>query len=317
MSKGSTPPAPDYTGAAKTQGAANLQSTIASNILNNPTQITPYGTLTYNQTGTQTIPGADNMPAVDIPTYTQQVNLTPEGQQLFDQYQRINTGLGNIAETGLGSVQSALNQPFDWSKVAAAPVNAGTTGQQAIMERLQPQIDQQNQAFESQMRNQGIVPGSEAYANARRALDQQQNDLTSQAALYGIGLDTSARQQGIQEQEFARTEPLNIVNALRSSAPVTMPTFQGPQSNQVAPANYLGATEAQGNAAIQAYNAQQAQQTGLMSGLATMAGYALGGPLGGAAAGYLTGGSGGGMQPAYQFSPPNYSLGSGYGYGLH
>lgn len=267
LGKSDPPPPPDYVGAARTQGAANVQSTIASNILNNPTQITPYGTLSRTQTGTFTVPGAEGNAPVDIPQFTSNISLTPQGQQLLDINQGINVGLGNIAQKGLGYVQGTLDRPFDWGAVAKAPVNAGTTGQQAIMSRLQPQIDIQNAQFETQMRNQGVVPGSEAYNNARRVLAQQQNDQLTQAALYGINLDTSARQQQIQEQEFARAEPLNMLNAVRSSAPINLPQFQSAGNAQITPPNILGATEAQGNAAIQSYNAQQAQQAGLMNGL--------------------------------------------------
>ncbi len=76
------------------------------------------------------------------------------------------------------------------------PVNAGTTGQQAIMARLQPQIQQNDAALQQRLANQGLAPGSEAYANAMRTNQQGNNDLLSQAALQGINLDMSANQQG-------------------------------------------------------------------------------------------------------------------------
>ena len=55
----SPPPAPDYAGAAKEQGAANKDAAIASAKLNNPNVINPYGTQsvsynagsTFNQAG--------------------------------------------------------------------------------------------------------------------------------------------------------------------------------------------------------------------------------------------------------------------------
>ena len=90
----------------------------------------------------------------------------------------------------------ALKTQADLSGVAAMPVNAGMTGQQAILNRLQPQIAQQSAALRQQLANQGITPGSEAWNNAMREQQQQQNDLVSQAALQGIGLDLSANQQG-------------------------------------------------------------------------------------------------------------------------
>jgi hypothetical protein len=70
------------------------------------------------------------------------------------------------------------------------------TGQAAIMARLQPQIDQQSAATAQNLANQGITMGSEAWNTAMRQQSQSQNDLLSQAALQGIGLDMSANQQG-------------------------------------------------------------------------------------------------------------------------
>jgi hypothetical protein len=97
----------------------------------------------------------------------------------------VNTGQYGNLKTGA-----------DMSGVARMPVNAGMTGQQAIMNRLQPQLAQQSAATAQQLANQGITPGSEAYNNAMREQQQSQNDLLSQAALQGIGLDMSANQQG-------------------------------------------------------------------------------------------------------------------------
>ena len=102
---------------------------------------------------------------------------------------------GGVNAGQYGNLQSGL----DLSGVAKMPVNAGVTGQQAIMSRLQPQIDQQAAATTQQLANQGITPGSEAYNNAMRTQGQQQNDLYTQAALQGIGLDTSANQQGYNQ----------------------------------------------------------------------------------------------------------------------
>jgi hypothetical protein len=90
-------------------------------------------------------------------------------------------------------------QELDLTDVAKMPVNAGMTGQQAIMARLQPQIQQQQAATAQQLANQGITPGSEAYNNAMRSQSQQSNDLYSQAALQGINLDTAANQQGFNQ----------------------------------------------------------------------------------------------------------------------
>jgi hypothetical protein len=54
-------------------------------------------------------------------------------------------------------------------------------------------------SFRQQLANQGLAPGTEAYDKAFRNREMSKNDLYSQAALQGIGLDMSARQQGVNE----------------------------------------------------------------------------------------------------------------------
>ena len=89
---------------------------------------------------------------------------------------------------------------LDVSGLPQAPINAGTTAQQAIMGRLQPQLERQRAQLQTQLVNQGIPPGSEAYRTAMMEQGQRENDLLSQAALQGISLDQAARQQAFGER---------------------------------------------------------------------------------------------------------------------
>ena len=85
------------------------------------------------------------------------------------------------------------------SNVAAMPVSAGMTGQNAIMSRLAPQLEKSDAAMRQRLANQGLVAGGEAYENAMLSQNQQKNDLLTQAALQGIGLDTAANAQGFNQ----------------------------------------------------------------------------------------------------------------------
>ena len=89
---------------------------------------------------------------------------------------------------------------LDVSGLPQTPINAGTTAQQAIMGRLQPQLERQRAQLQTQLVNQGIPPGSEAYRAAMTEQGQRENDLLSQAALQGINLDQAARQQAFGER---------------------------------------------------------------------------------------------------------------------
>jgi hypothetical protein len=88
---------------------------------------------------------------------------------------------------------------LDLSNVAKMPVNAGMTGQQAIMSRLDPQIQRMDERARQRLANQGLTYGGEAYNRAMSDVNQSNNDLLSQAALQGIGLDMSANQQGYNQ----------------------------------------------------------------------------------------------------------------------
>lgn len=265
MGKSDPPPPPDYSGAAVATAAGNADAARIAAKANRVSQYTPYGSLVYSS-------GVGG----DPDQWRSDVTLSPTGQQLMNSQNNISLGLGKLGETGLGYVQNTLNKPFDWSAVPQAPINAGTTAQQAIMSRLEPQIQRLRDSQAQQLANQGIGMNTEAYGNAMTQSGQRENDLLLQAALQGINLDTVARQQGIQEQSFARNEPLNMLNAVRSGAQVQNPTFQQvPQQATVAGPNYLGAAQAQGQDALGAWNAQQAQGNNMMSGLFSLGGSAL------------------------------------------
>ena len=154
-------------------------------------------------------------------------------------------------------LQSSVDRPtlqrsLDTSSLAAMPVNAGTTAQQAIMSRLQPQIDRERAQLQTQLTNQGLAPGGEAYNTAMQEQSQRENDLLTQAALQGINLDMSARQQGLGEQQtlgsFANQAGLSQLGADVQGAGF------GNQSLQQQFQNQQGITAAQ--------NAAQAQQFG-------------------------------------------------------
>jgi hypothetical protein len=96
-----------------------------------------------------------------------------------------------------------LQRGIDTSQLAAMPVQAGTTGQQAILSRVAPELQRRRQALETQLANQGIPRGSEAYNEAITEQQQQENDAIQQAALQGLQLDMAARAQGFGERQAA------------------------------------------------------------------------------------------------------------------
>ena len=151
-----------------------------------------------------------------------------------------------------------LAQSIDVSGLAQLPVGAGTTAQQAILSRVSPQLQRDRAALENQLRNQGLVPGGEAYNREIELFNQRANDLVQQAALQGINVDAAMRAQGFSERQI-QTE---LANQARQ-AQFGMGTTQAQLANQAVGQNFqqaLAAQQAQNQAQAQAF--QQQLQTG-------------------------------------------------------
>lgn len=116
MGKPSTPKAPDYAAAAKEQGAANLNSALATNYLNQANQVTPQGTLTYSydKTGGQVLPDGTVIPQTTVTT-----SLSPEQQRLYDQNIQMGTNLNDLAIRGIDYVGDATANPLTSSQFGA------------------------------------------------------------------------------------------------------------------------------------------------------------------------------------------------------
>lgn len=272
--KGDAPEAPDYAAAAKETAKGNAEAARVAAKANRVDQYTPYGNLTYyNPTGNQSMTG------YDPDRWALKVELAPDQQKLLDAQNQTSLGLAGLQNKGLEYVSNMLSKPFDQSVLPAQTVNAGETAQDAILRRLQPTMDRQDEALRSRLQNQGITIGSDAYGAEMYNQAQKNNDMQLAAAIRGIDVGNQARQQAIQEQSFFRNEPLNTLNAVRTGAQVTNPSFTNvPQQQTTAGPDLLSAANMQYGAAMNAYNADQAALGGMMGGLFSLGGAALGSP---------------------------------------
>jgi hypothetical protein len=202
----------------------------------------------------------------------------------FGQASGINAGQYGLAQGGVAGPNLATS--LDLSGVARMPINAGMTGQEAIMSRLTPYLQQQRTSTEAQLVNQGLRPGTEAYNNAAQLLGQQENDARQQAALQGLSLDMSANQQGygqaLSSGQFGNQAQLsgfgaNLQNQQAANQAIAQNYGQGMNAqqmqNQAIAQNFGQGTSAQamqnqaiaqnygqGMSASQAENARIAQQ---------------------------------------------------------
>ena len=146
------------------------------------------------------------------------------------------------------------------------------------MRRLAPTQQHQSEMSDQQLANQGIMPGSQAYNNAKRLLSQSQNDQLTSAIVGGMNTGLQANQQQYAQNLANYQLPLNVANQIKGLA---TPNYVNPATQQTtAGADILGATNAQYQNQLSAYNAQQAQQGNMLGGLAGLGGAALMSPTG-------------------------------------
>lgn len=272
MGKGSSsaPAAPDPAETAKAQGAVNKETALAQGALNRLNQVTPYGNVTYKETGYDT--------TAKTPTYTQTTSLSPEQQKLFDINQALNLQMGNTAQSQLNRLQTSLSQPISYDNAPALMSGADQATQakaeQALLSRINPQLDQDRQKLEARLAAQGLSLNSEAYDKAMDSYNRQANDARMQATLQGINygmssaqMQNAARQQSIQEAASIRNQPLNEISALMSGTQVQLPQFSTvPQVSMQTP-DYQGAANLQYQGQLANWNAQQQSNNAMMGGL--------------------------------------------------
>jgi hypothetical protein len=255
----SAPAPPDYTGMARETATGNIEAARVATAANRVNQVTPYGSLKYDITGSD---------PYGNPTYTATQALSPAQQQILDYQNQASIGLGRLAGQGLGYVENMLQTPFDTSKLPSTGFNPSQSYQDAYMQRLAPQMAQSRETLEQQLANQGIQLGSEAYDRAIRNFDQKQNDILLGATTQGFGVGQQARQQALQEQAYLRNEPLNTLSAVRTGAQVQGPQFVNSynQATTQGP-DLLAASQMGYNAQMGDFNAKQAAQANLNQGL--------------------------------------------------
>lgn len=263
--KSSTPAQPDYVAAAKATAQGNLENLRAQLAANRVNQVTPTGTLGYTQSGTD---------QYGNPTFTATQTLTPAQQGILTSGENVTQGALNAAQGGMGNVQNALAQgSVDMSKLPSYGINPGESYSDAIMRRLQPQLDAEKEMFDSKMANQGIAPGTKAYENAARVFQQGQNDKQVAAITGGMNVGLNANQQAYQQAQGNLQSPVNLMNAVRQGSQVTNPTYVNPSNmGYTGGTDYSTAAQQSYNSALGASNAQNAASSNYMSGLMGLGG---------------------------------------------
>lgn len=228
MASGGSAPAPaDYTGAARAQGQANLDSARLGAQLNRVNQYGPTGSVTYRQVGgspsSSNSAGSSPYNTIDIPGYgpinlgnyggagspgtgsdqwEQVTALSPEQQAIFNAQQGNQLGLSQLAGMRAGQARNQASlETYNPGDFGAQRDQVTDAQYRASTQMLDPQYAQSGEALRTRLLNSGVREGSEAYTNEMGNFDR------SKQAAYGDARDRAIVSGG-QEQSRLLTDAL-------------------------------------------------------------------------------------------------------------
>lgn len=247
MGKPKPPKPPDPIKTAAGQTSTNVATAIANARLQNVNQITPEGTLTFDETGTSIFNDPVTGNTFEIPQFTATQSLSPEQQAILDQSQAAQLNLATLGQEQSGRLQGLLGTNVDLSNdaVESRLFDLGTR-------RLNPLFEEREDALRARLANQGIQAGSTAFDREFNRFGQDRNDAFNQLLLQGRG-------QAVQEALTERNQPINEITALLSGSQVSQPNFLGGvQPGAIPTTDFAGITDRAFQNELAAFNAKQA-----------------------------------------------------------
>lgn len=289
MGKPSAPQAPNPVATANAQTASNKDTAISQTWLNAMDQRGPQGAISYTQTGT----------APDgTPRFTQTTSLSPSEQAIYDANVRTRSNLASVSERQSNTIGNVLSSQFNTDGAPALRTSLGGSNdysadrqkvEDALMGRLNTQIDRDRAAMESSLANRGIRLGSQAYSDAMQDFSrgvaenrtsailnagQEQNRMQG-LDLNAANFTNNARSQFLNERLTARNQALNENIGLATGTQVGTPSFAPTPTTGVAGTDIAGITANSNAAAQSAYGQQMGQWNNTMGGLFSLGAAAL------------------------------------------
>lgn len=238
---------------AEAQAGSNQSTAITQQLMNMVDQQGPNGSLTYNQTGTNTYFDPLLKKDVTLPKFTATTALSPEQQALLGKNNQFDLKTADIALGQADRLGSTLSQPFSYD------VGDHEKWASDLYGKLNNDVNARNiSGMEAKLANQGLQPGTPAYDDAMRNLMYSQDKARNDFMLGSYG-------QGFQTAKAVRDQPINETTALMSGAQVT--PFQPQQTPNVG-VNGVDVAAIANNK----YNAQMANYGANMGGLFNLAG---------------------------------------------
>ena len=211
----------------------------------------------------------------DVPKFTSRITLSPEQQRLLDLTQQGDLGTAQLGLDQLGRISQSVSTPFSYAGLPSYgetdQTAAAARAEEALMARMNPQFQRDEEALRTRLINQGIGQGSQAYQREMESFNQARNDARTQAIISGQQFGSREladalmrRNQGIQEYTTQRNAPLNEYIALTGGTQIQNPQFASAGSGGIKPVDYTGLVGDQYKAQLGQYNSRIAQQNANM-----------------------------------------------------
>jgi len=259
-SSSNAPPTFDPTQINNQQANSNFATANYNKALNNNNVTTPWGSLTYQQTGTD--------PKTGAPIWSTNVGLNGNLQNTLNAQQGNNA---NVNQNAGGSLANQINQNAQTglgvSMGDPAIQNAINSQFKAQTGLLQPTFGIQSEQLDTQLANQGLQPGSDAYNNAKNLLAQQQNNAYTQIANNATQTGLTQQNQMFGQQVTAQNNPLNQYLALQNGTQVQNPAFPTQATSSAGGTNVLGGYQLAYQGGLNGSNYATGQQNNYLNGI--------------------------------------------------
>jgi hypothetical protein len=120
MSKPQAPTPPNPIETARASTSTNVATGVANAFLNNVNQVTPQGSLNYNQTGSYNWNDPVTGTSYNIPTFTATQTLSPQQQAIQAQQQATQYNMAGMANSQSQRISKLLGKEMDTSGLPAA-----------------------------------------------------------------------------------------------------------------------------------------------------------------------------------------------------
>lgn len=192
-------------------------------------------------------------------TYTQS-GKDAQGNPIYSVGQSLG-GLGQQYSQGLAGLgQQYFGQAGNVSGLGSSDAFDRAYGYATA--NLEPRFARSQAAMETQLKNQGLNPGTEAYRNAMNDLALQQNEARNSLV---TGLQGQMFNQGLQQRQQGMAE---MQPGVQFSNNVLNPSYANVPGVNIINPDMAGLAGQQYQGQMNAYNAQMANQSGLLGGLA-------------------------------------------------